>query len=166
MGVGAAIAFLAMAVVSEARLRPLPLVTGGVIVGALILLAAWLAMQKKKYGRATLIAVTPFSFGSRLEGWIDSELPAVPEASLSIRLYGWNGRNFLPIAREDVSPERIERLGAGTIRIPFSILVPDKEWVQQSIPARLTLRTSNWPIGWGATFRIRSSDKPSWWAYP
>ena len=144
-----------MAAVSDRHLRAMPLVVGGGIVGAMAVFAIWLAVQRK-YGVATLIAVTPLSYGHPFEGVIESAISTMPDAPVSIHIYGWNlsERGVRFSVGERVPPERVQRVDAGTIHIPFSLLLPDNDWARNSEGVRLTVRTRTWPLGWGARFLI------------
>jgi hypothetical protein len=105
----AGFAFLLMAAMVDPRWRAVPLVTGGGIVGVLILVAVWLSVQNK-YGSAWLVA-TSFTYGHRFEGVIETELMSAPAAPLSVRIYGWHpAYNMITLdVRDEVSRERVRQ---------------------------------------------------------
>lgn len=152
IGFFAAIAFLAMAGMSEPAMRGVPLFVGALILLLLALAAIFLQWQQR-YGEATLKAKSPLVFGKPFEGWIDTELSIVPRGPVRIILEGRSGKYVLMTLRQDVPAERVIKDASERIRIPFVLSLPAKEKAPAAI-WRIYARAANWPIGWGATFRL------------
>jgi hypothetical protein len=151
----AAAAFLLMTAMVQPSWRGVPLVIGGGIVVALVVAALWLRYQER-FGSATLAANT-FTAGERFEGVIETELRDKPASPVSICLLGQDPQYQSAIAfriGDEVPPERMELAADGTLRIPFSLLVPGKDSARRAVGVRLIVRTKQWPLGWGATFLI------------
>jgi hypothetical protein len=70
-----------MALLSQPETRGAPLFVGGLIIALLALTAAFL-MWQRRYGESTLTTTTPFAYGQRFEGWIETELTRVPPAAV------------------------------------------------------------------------------------
>lgn len=146
--------FIAAAMLSG-RDRIVPLVVGGGIAVALAGFAAWFGFQAR-YGDATARPRGQFAYGRVFEGVIHSELKTIPTGVVHIRLFGWTpsdeGHRTFTL-RCDVAPSAISRSSEG-IEIPFRFEVPDGETARKSSDVRLVVRTSSWPLGWGATFLV------------
>jgi len=152
IGFFAGIAFLVMAWMSEPSLRGAPLFVGALILSLLALVAVFLLWQRR-YGEATLKAKSPLVFGKPFEGWIDTELSSAPRAPLRVIFEGQSGKYVVMTVRQDVPSERVGRDASGQIRVPFFLALPPFE--NASVVAwRIYVRSANWPVGWGATFRL------------
>lgn len=152
IGFFAGIAFLVMAAMSEPSLRGAPLFVGALILSLLALVAVFLLWQRR-YGEATLKAKSPLVFGKPFEGWVDTELSSAPRAPVRVIFEGQSGKYVVLTLRHDVPTERVRNDPSGRIRIPFVFSLPPNE--RAHVPAwRIYVRASNWPVGWGATFRL------------
>lgn len=130
--------------------KRVPIFIGAFIVGLLAVSAGWLRYQSR-YGRATLVATTQFVRGQRFEGEIVTGLTAAPRTSIRIQVVGHVGR-----LEQVIRPNELRIGENGRIRIPFRFDIPDGDGTRHATRVRLYARTSNWPIGLGATFLLAS----------
>lgn len=152
IGFFAAIGFLAMAGMSEPEVRGAPLLVGALILSLLALTAGFLLWQRR-YGEATLKVKMPLVHGKTFECWIDTELSSVPRGPLRVIFEGRSGKYVVMNVRQHVPPERVHKDATGRIRVPFFLSVPPYERVDAA-EWRIYVRAADWPVGWGATFRI------------
>lgn len=151
IGLFAAFGFLAMAVVSQPETRGAPLFVGALIIGLLALVAGFLLWQRR-YGESTLRATTSFTYGQRFEGWIETELTSVPAKPVVVKVEGQRGKSTVFIAREEVS--WMQKDDGGHVRIPFAMQIPEAAEENRPAQVRVIVRTSTWPVGYGATFLL------------
>lgn len=152
IGLFAGIAFLAMSAMSEPSMRGASLFLGAFILSMLAVVAVFLLWQRR-YGEAMLKAKSPLVFGKPFQGWIDTELSSVPRGPVRVIFEGQSGKYVVLALREDVPPERVQKDASGRIRIPFFLSLPPLKNAH-NVAWRIYVRAANWPVGWGATFRL------------
>ena len=150
----AAFGFGGMALLVEDKTPPL--VLGGCILAAVVTLGLWLRFQGR-YGAAALELTTPFEYGSRFSGFIQTELKTAGKGAIRIRVSAGNkiARNkgdYFAVGQK-VPQSHLQRSENGDIRIPFALEIPAHTPGEYD-EVHLAVRTSTWPIGWGATFLI------------
>ena len=155
IGLFTAVCFAIMAGLGEEEFRPFTLGLGGIFVAAAALSLIHL-LRQRRYGTATLRAISPLENGHPLEGWIDTEVRTLPTAPVRVRIYVSALRSKTVVARARIDPSKLRMTAAGTLQIPFFISLPNGTWSRSAFELRLRARTASWPYGWGGTFLINS----------
>jgi hypothetical protein len=148
----AGIAFVAMSLMVEKNVRGAPLFVGAFILSLLGITAAWLKFQSR-YGAAVLTGESELVYGRPFHAVVETELTSVPAKPVRIELYGWWNKSVSISVTTEVPPDRMRVVKGGTVHIPFTLDMPPKpDYPLGDI--RIAVRTSTWPLGWGATFLL------------